>query len=429
MNGVTNGPHVASISSTFMDFASELGLYTGSAFKGLIDEVCFYDKAMTQMELRELMHLTKKPTEDLSLKVYYQFNEVDGIIYDKARQKNASLNGAATRALSTGPFGGGTSQTLAVTAGGTQAFTNTDCEITFPIAGTFPNGDVVVSRINNAPDQQPGANPLTANTYWIVNNFGSNQTFSTLESIKFSGLSGVSSPSSKYALYKRGSNADGNTWGTKVDEADAVTASSVTYGTNNGITSFSQFAINQEPAILPVELIAFNAEARAQKEVLVTWTTASEINNDFYSVEWSINGTSFTGIGNLASQNGNATEIQHYQFIHQEPKNGINYYRLRQNDLDGTFTYSDIRQVNFKLAANEFVLYPNPSPSAGLIGVRTNTNEPYKITIFDGNGRMVFHAKQQVGSGTIDLNQLTRGFYSYQIETLNSLHNGKLIID
>lgn len=426
--GVTDIPF-EEISSTFLDFPSELGLYNGSAFKGLIDEVCFYEKAMTQTELRELMHLTKKPVEDPSLKAYYQFNEVDGIIYDKARQKNATLNGVATRAISTGPFGGGTSQTLAVTAGGIQAFTVADCEITFPIAGTFPNGDLVVSRINNAPDQQPGANPLTAATYWIVNNFGTNPTFSALESIKFFGLSGVSSPSSKYSLYKRGSNADGNTWGTKIDEADAVTASSVTFSTNNGITSFSQFAINQEAAILPVELIAFDAEASGQKEVLVTWVTAREVNNDLYSVEWGINGTSFVGIGDVASQGGNATEIQRYQFVHQQPATGVNYYRLRQNDLDGTFTYSGIRQVNFKPANNVFVLYPNPLRAGDQITVRTNSNEAYKLTVYDANGRLVHFSKQEAGVDVVNLSKLTGGFYSYQIETLSSLHTGKLVIE
>lgn len=429
MNGVTNGPHVTPISSTFMDFSSELGLYDGAAFKGSIDEVCFYDKAMTQTELRELMHLTRKPTEDLSLKAYYQFNEVDGIVYDKARQRNASLNGAATRAISTGPFGGGTSQTLAVTAGGTQAFTIADCEITFPVSGTLPNGDLVVSKINNAPDQLPGTTPVPAEAYWIVNNYGTNASFAALESIKFSGLSGISAPASKYALYKRGSNADGNTWGAKIDVADAFTSTSVAYTAGNNITSFSQFAINQEAAILPITLIAFNAEAKAQKEVLVTWTTASEINNDFYSIEWSTNGTDFTSIGELASRDGNSSEIQNYQFVHHEPAEGNNYYRLRQNDLDGTFTYSGIRQVNFGTVANKFVLYPNPLPSNSLVNISTNTDEPYKITVFDGSGRRVFFARQQGGSGAIDLNQLAKGFYSYQIETLHSLHNGKLIID
>ena len=403
-------------------------------FKGSMDEIAIYNRAMSTDEIRELMHLTRNnpnagalPAADADLVAYYQMNETTGVSLDKIGSKHSILIGGATRATSTAPVGGGTFQRMDVSSGGLKAFTTSGVDITFPATGTYPNGDLVVTRIDNAPDHAVGTDPTPATTYWIVNNYGVNSTFSTLESMKFSGLSGIGAFATPYTLYKRSSTAEGDTWGLAQDFADVSTPTTLTFSTDNGITSFSQFAINNSSA-LPVELVKFGAETAADKQVRVYWETETEINNDFFTVEWSTDGRIFSKIGKVESQSSNSTERLDYDFMHKTPQRGINYYRLKQVDLDGSFEYSDIKSVVFNALASEFVVYPNPLPSGSQLNIKTSSDEEYSFVIYNAKGHWVYKGKYQ-GDATVDLTTISSGFYSYQIEMSSKLMNGKLIVE
>jgi hypothetical protein len=95
-------------------------------------------------------------------------NESAGKVLDRRASRHLSLIGTAARTTSTGPFGGGNSARLTVNEGGNYIFGNTGLTLGFPIGGTYPNGELCVSRINLAPDQVPA--PDHDNVYWIVNN-------------------------------------------------------------------------------------------------------------------------------------------------------------------------------------------------------------------------------------------------------------------
>ncbi len=230
-------------------------------YKGDIDEVCIWKRALTQSEIRELMHLTKEDVVNLAgqeMKVYLQFNEDSGKAYDKTGNRNhATLNSTSvTRATSSAPVGGGVSNRTTVNSGGVYSFGSTGLKMGFnPTSGnTYPNGEVLVSRLNVTPDQNPnsGENILTDKTYFIVNNYGSNPNFTMLDSIVFENLTGIYLPDeatpTQFSIYKRASIAFGNTWGSSLDNADLVKMVStgngkVSFSTGNGITSFSQFVI------------------------------------------------------------------------------------------------------------------------------------------------------------------------------------------
>ncbi len=225
--------------------------YDTRNFFGNMDEVCFYNRALTANEIRELMHLTKNQTPvDAGLIRYYQFNESNGIVLEHAGGvHHASLEANATRVTSTAPVGGGVFERQSVTTGGLKSFLTPGVEITFPSSGTFPAGDVVVTRLNVSPDQKPDVTTVPTTGYFIINNFGTNATISALTSIKFNKLPNISSGYSvgDFNFYKRSSTADGNTWGSPVDQADAFTpsgqVSTVTFSTGNGLTSFGQFVL------------------------------------------------------------------------------------------------------------------------------------------------------------------------------------------
>ena len=100
-----------------------------------------------------------------------------------------------------------------------------------------------------------------------------------------------------------------------------------------------------DPVPLPIELVDFQVIARTEF-VHVNWSTASETNNDFFTVECSVNGTNWVDVG-FVDGAGTTSLRQDYEFIHRFPHSGLSYYRLKQNDYDGAYRYSDIRSVNF----------------------------------------------------------------------------------
>ena len=211
---------------------------------GYIEEMAVYNRVLSQDEIRELRHLTKKPMNDPSLKAYYQFNGTSSIENDKVGINHMQLLAGASRVTSTAPIGGGVSKRLSVTTGGLKDFTGTGVKMYFPASGTKPDGEVVVSKINLLPDVSPAATFLP-NGYWTVNNYGTNATFAVLDSITFSGSGNIAAACNPayYQLYKRATFAEGNTWASPQDLAEAVYPAlpgKVKFSTNNNITSFSQ---------------------------------------------------------------------------------------------------------------------------------------------------------------------------------------------
>jgi autotransporter-associated beta strand protein len=132
--------------------------------------------------------------------------------------------------------------------------------------------------------------------------------------------------------------------------------------TLTGITSFSDWtasdATNQS---LPIELTDFSTKAK-KESVIINWTTATETNNDYFTLEQSTDGEQWNII--YTCQGAGTTTKQHvYSYIDNSPSNGINYYRLKQTDKDGQSTYSSIESVRFSSDAISMVIYPIPAPA------------------------------------------------------------------
>lgn len=238
--------------------------YDYRTFRGLMEEVCFYNRALSQNEIREAMHLTRKPSDDPSLVAYYQFNRQSGTETDRAGVRHLAFHGAASRQLSTAPVGGGTSARATVNGPGTVSFTGTGATLTFPAAGPFPNGELVVSRINLRPDQLPSPDS-PARSYWVLQNFGTNAAFAELASVQLDGYGPISpaeaaSPQD-YELFQRQPRADGATWGFVQGVAGSVVAGAdgtVVFGSGNGVDRPGQLMVMHHPGLLALE----NALAR-----------------------------------------------------------------------------------------------------------------------------------------------------------------------
>ncbi len=111
--------------------------------------------------------------------------------------------------------------------------------------------------------------------------------------------------------------------------------------------------------ILPVEWASFDAQ-KVNNEVDLDWQTSSELNNAYFVVEKSINGTDWKEIDRVQtkSENGNSNRLLQYETKDAQPFHGNNYYRIKQVDVNGDFNYSEMKSVNFERTSIE--IFPNP---------------------------------------------------------------------
>ncbi len=109
---------------------------------------------------------------------------------------------------------------------------------------------------------------------------------------------------------------------------------------------------------LPMELMSFNGENNGMVNDLY-WSTATEINNDYFLVQRSDNGYAFEEIGQVDAA-GNSTSQQDYRLTDTDPLDGINYYRLKQIDFNGTASYSEVIALNTN-SLKDIQIYPNPT--------------------------------------------------------------------
>ncbi|NJL77121.1 MAG: hypothetical protein HC892_21000 [Saprospiraceae bacterium] len=134
-------------------------------------------------------------------------------------------------------------------------------------------------------------------------------------------------------------------------------------GAVNGTTCLlqsSNFTALIFSILLPVELVAFEARA-LETQNLLTWATASEVNNAGFEVERSNDGTNWETL-DFVKGYGYSLQERNYKYYDQQPWLGVHYYRLKQLDNDGAFEYSNIVSVTTKAAASfAFTLYPNPT--------------------------------------------------------------------
>ena len=168
--------------------------------------------------------------------------------------------------------------------------------------------------------------------------------------------------------------------------------------------------------VLPVELTHFNAK-ESQKKVELFWQTSSETNSDYFQLEHSINGRDFKSLGQ-AEAAGFSTETRNYQFTHQSPENGVNYYRLNQVDFDGSSTLSRIVSVQIGRLGKS-ILYPTLAQSSIHLVFTEETSETSLLYLFDATGRLM--QEHQVDSGVteheIDIEALTPGTYFLKVQS------------
>lgn len=192
----------------------------------------------------------------------------------------------------------------------------------------------------------------------------------------------------------------------------AGNANGINYSEITGITSFSGGAggvVLIPSASLPVELLSFTGWNEQNRNVL-QWVTETELNNARFEIERSINPQDgFTTIGSVEGA-GNSTQQLTYLFEDNQPMLGVNYYRLRQVDFDGTFTYSKVIAIEVEGDATQQVFFPNPTTNAVTYQFTGFEKETLTIEVFDVLGKQLSVTTHQTFAG---INSVAIDFQTY----------------
>ncbi len=171
----------------------------------------------------------------------------------------------------------------------------------------------------------------------------------------------------------------------------------------------SKFVAENSP--LPVEMVSFNAALYQYDQVLLQWSVAAWENISGWNIERSTDGQRFEKIGTLKLDQTSGHSEQ-FKFLDNSPNIGVNYYRLKVLELDGRFTYSELRSVNI---ARPLSIEVYPNPTAGVVNVHIasqHASSPIQVRLFDGQGRTVYEQTVAVTARNFDHKIPTDGLFA-----------------
>ncbi len=173
-------------------------------------------------------------------------------------------------------------------------------------------------------------------------------------------LGGKNANTLRIAKTTAASAAAANSTNTVLVTPTVTTLGSGTTVFTASFTGFSRFFLVDAGVALPVTITSFTGTAIDKKQSLLRWTTSSEQNNKQFTVEVSQDGIRFTPLAVIAGKGNSSTE-QHYEYLHERPFSGMNWYRLIQTDIDNQSKYSPVISVLIDQGQQTAYLYPVPA--------------------------------------------------------------------
>ncbi|MEQ8303422.1 MAG: T9SS type A sorting domain-containing protein [Cyclobacteriaceae bacterium] len=281
---------------------------------------------------------------------------------------------------------------------------NTALTSSVSTVGTAVDGTIIEERLQRV---------------WRVSEVG--DVGSASVSINYNGLTGSPLGSNLRLLIDR----DGD--GFADNDVTPISGSS-----SNGIVTFSnvnfqngdRFTLGNTDLTrpLPVELIAFSA-VPSRREIVIEWTTASELNNDFFTVQRSLDAEEWQAVLKVIGAGTLATP-KSYQAVDLQPYHGDSYYRLMQTDYDGTVSFSNIERVYFE-GIPSLAVHPNPSSGVFVLNGASAYSE---LRIYNDVGQIVSPSiSRGADEIVIDLQTYPRGVYILRVSDGQSLQSLRIV--
>ncbi len=304
------------------------------------------------------------------------------------------------------------------------------------------NGDYILagySSDSNTPlttdvTGMTGTNNARWSRIWYIDVTNTSTNINT--NIEFDEIAGnisglpLSAPVSNYVLLYRAGQT--GAW-TELTTASAISGNKIQFN-NYNLTTDGYYTVgtrNYMQSPLPITLLYFTAELN-NKQVNLKWATASELNNDFFTIEKSNNGIQFESLTTTKAK-GNENELTIYNDVDMNPFDVITYYRLKQTDKDGSYTYSKIISVLNNHSISKVSILPNPNDGTFDIQLNSSNERNIFIEIKDLSGKLYFkeYAKIEENNNQITVdtkNKLSKGTYILSILFNDKEIHEKLII-
>jgi hypothetical protein len=171
---------------------------------------------------------------------------------------------------------------------------------------------------------------------------------------------------------------------------------------------------------LPIELIKFNIINGYENQIIIEWATASELNNDFFTIERSCDAINWEKLSDYPGAGNSSTTIN-YAIIDENPYPKGSYYRLKQTDFNGNYEYSEIKFINtLELKSDIISIYPNPNTGKFTIKKPEWFNEKILVKIYNINYKIIVDKMIPADSNNInvDITNYSKGLYQIHL-TLN----------
>jgi hypothetical protein len=287
----------------------------------------------------------------------------------------------------------------------------------FTLTGTHDDNDLVVLHVyfNSTAPTLSGATQKAVN---VSANFAAPHTYNAVFNLGSQGLAAGSSGYFIVVADVAAAATIGNT--IKINGA----TNPVTFGyTTSPVVNNNQTDAAGESTItsvLPLSLVHFTGTITNTGQVQLQWTTAQEIDTKDFEMEWGIDGLHFNKITVIPAA-GNSTQDLHYNYIHKLSVDGNNYYRLKMQDINGSFTYSPTIKIIVAVNAFSVTAFPNPVTDYVQFDIKAVRKETIVLTLHSADGKIVASKQFAVtkGSNLLNWNLQSVSTGSYFISSSN----------
>ena len=413
-----------------------------TAFLGTIDELKIWNTARSANDIRLNMHTRLANTPSINLAAYYRFDEGTGNTFttDASGNCNTAVFSVIPPTWSANQFPLGTPAvgTQTVPFDGTFALGTTGLSVVY--SGMLGTDTIYAHKFNGlpigiSPVTNPGGVTNVHPGYWMLYRYGNGTTTST--NLQFNlGAGNLNSNvnAADLRLFSRGRvNVAGWLLANNVATSATFSTQTVTFAQTQSIYG-NQLMVGANNNPLPVELLYLNAKAN-KLDAIVRWSTASEVNCRGFAIERSIDGKTFTEIDFVkGAGNSSNKALYSYQDVDVFTKTQMVYYRLKQVDFDGSFTYSDVVNVKQEqIQTEQIAVYPNPIINDVTVELESLKAGNAEIMITDITGKLIDKVTVEIiqGFNKYTLNQtqnLTHGLYMITIvQNGQTIYNNKFV--
>jgi len=223
---------------------------------------------------------------------------------------------------------------------------------------------------------------------------------------------------------QRFNSTAGTWWGYNPQGTNDVTLNTVTSVPVAPADFFRSWTLTDKNFPLPIELLYFTATplpggVGGGSSVLSQWATASEINNNYFVVERTIDGINYEFVAHVAGA-GNSNSILNYSAIDAAPYQGVSYYRLKQVDFDDSYTYSQLVSINLE-GLEIIIIYPNPASDYFDYLIGSSQADIVIISVVNTLGQTVIKTEENIDKGItkkqLNVSSLANGTYMLIIIT------------